>query len=325
MNDEHDKTFLGIDVAKSKLDCALRLPGGRRLDKSAPYSAEGLEALHEWLARKGGAGAHVCLEATNTYWEEAALFFAGRGHAVSVVNPAKIKAHAGACGSRGKTDKGDAALIADFCAKHDPPPWRPPCEAEQAVRALVLRIDALKTMRVQEENRLGTAREAVRAGIQAHIDWLEGEIDALAEEVRRRIDGDPGMKGRRELLDSIPGLGGRTVAALLAFGIDPAHFRDARQAAAFAGLSPRLHESGSSVKGRPRLSKVGHAFLRKALYMPAMVALYKTAWGGRFRERLATAGKPPKLVIGAMMRKLLQVAFGVLKSGKPFDPALHGA
>jgi transposase len=321
----NDTTSFGIDVAKSKLDCALQLPGGKRLDKSAPNSPEGLEALHGWLLRKGGAGAHVCLEAANTYWEDAAQFFAGRGFTVSVVNPAQIKAHAGACGSRGKTDRGDARLIADFCARHNPPAWRPPSEAEQAVRALVLRIDALQVMLTQEKNRLGTAREAVRGGIQAHIDWLEAQVEALAKQARQRIDDDPGMKGRRELLDSIPGLGERTAAVLLAFSIDPGHFHDARQAAAFAGLSPRLHESGSSVKGKPRLSKAGHAFLRKALYMPAMVALYKTAWGGRFRERLAAAGKPPKLVIGAMMRKLLQVAFGVLKSGKPFDPALHGA
>jgi transposase len=321
----NDTTSFGIDVAKSKLDCALQLPGGKRLDKSAPNSPEGFAALHDWLLRKGGAGAHVCLEAANTYWEAAAQFFAGRGFTVSVANPAQVKAHAAACGSRGKTDKGDARLIADFCAKHNPPPWRPPSEAGQAVRALVLRIDALQAMLTQEKNRLGTAREAVREDVQAHIDWLEKQVAALAEKARGQIDDDPGMKGRRELLDSIPGLGERTVAVLLAFTIDPGHFRDARQAAAFAGLNPRLHESGSSVKGKPRLSKAGHAFLRKALYMPAMVALYKTAWGKRFRERLAAAGKPPKLVIGAMMRKLLHVAFGVLKSGKPFDPALHGA
>ncbi|WP_227816739.1 transposase, partial [Nitrogeniibacter aestuarii] len=94
---------------------------------------------------------------------------------------------------------------------------------------------------------------------------------------------------------------------------------------AFAGLDPRQHESGSSVRGRTHLSKIGHVLVRKALYMPAMVAAYKTRWGGLFRLRLASAGKHPKLIIGAMMRKLLQVAFGVLKSGKPFDPALHGA
>ncbi|HVJ37708.1 MAG TPA: IS110 family transposase, partial [Stenotrophomonas sp.] len=73
------------------------------------------------------------------------------------------------------------------------------------------------------------------------------------------------------------------------------------------------------------MSKVGHANLRRAFYMPAMTALYKTRWGQIFRERLAAAGKAPKLIIGAMMRKLAQVAFGVVMSGKPFDPALHGA
>jgi transposase len=318
-------TYFGIDVGKSKLDCALLLPDGKCLDKSAPNSPEGFAALRDWLARKGGDGAHVCLEATNTYWEDAAQFFAERGFTVSAVNPAQVKAHAGARLARSKTDRADARLIADFCAKHNPPAWRPRSEAELAVRALVLRIDALQAMLTQEKNRLGTAREAVRDGIQAHIDWLEAQAEALAKQARQRIDDDPGMKGRRELLDSIPGLGERTIAVLLAYGADPDHFHDARQVAAFAGLSPRLHDSGTSVKAKPRLSKVGHAFLRKALYMPAMVALYKTAWGQRFRERLAAAGKPPKLIIGAMMRKLLHVAFGVLKSGKPFDPALHGA
>ena len=79
------------------------------------------------------------------------------------------------------------------------------------------------------------------------------------------------------------------------------------------------------MRGKPRLSKVGHAGLRKALYMPAMVTLHKTAWGRAFRDRLAAAGKVPMVIIGAMMRKLVQVAFGVLKSGQPFNPALHGA
>ena len=112
---------------------------------------------------------------------------------------------------------------------------------------------------------------------------------------------------------------------LLAFLAEPARFGNARQAVAFAGLDPRQHESGSSVRGKPRLSKVGHSFLRKALYMPAMVALYRTDWGKLFHERLAKNGKPPMLIIGAMMRKLVQVSYGVLKSGQAFQPELHGA
>jgi transposase len=118
-------------------------------------------------------------------------------------------------------------------------------------------------------------------------------------------------------------LGERTIAVLLAYGLGE-RFDSARQFVAFAGLSPRKHESGTSVRWRERMSKVGHASLRAALYMPAMVALYRTAWGKRFHARLSANGKPPKLIIGAMMRKLAQVAFGVIQSGRPFDPALHG-
>ncbi|MDR3300200.1 MAG: transposase [Candidatus Accumulibacter sp.] len=88
-------------------------------------------------------------------------------------------------------------------------------------------------------------------------------------------------------------------------------------------MAHRQHESGSSVHAKPRLSKIGHAFLRKALYMPAMTTLYKTPWGALFRQRLAAAGKPPMLIIGAIMRKLIHAAFGAIKSGVPFRPELH--
>ncbi len=96
-------------------------------------------------------------------------------------------------------------------------------------------------------------------------------------------------------------------------------FSNPRQAAAYAGLDPRQHESGSSVRRKPRISKMGHAFLRKNLYMPAMVAVSRTEWGKAFKARLAAKGKPPMVIICAMMRKLVHVAVGVLKSGKMFD------
>jgi len=188
-----------------------------------------------------------------------------------------------------------------------------------------LRLDALQNMRTQESNRLDVARDAVKPGIVSHIAWLDGEIKKLISMIRVHMNDDPDLKTKQTLLDSIPGLGERTIAVLLAYYADTQRFDNARKAVAFAGLDPRQHESGSSVKGKPRMSKVGHTFLRKALYMPAIVALYKTAWGKLFRERLAKSGKPPMIIIGAMMRKLVHVAFGVLKSGQTFNPALHGA
>lgn len=316
---------LGIDVAKAKLDCALRLPDGKYKHKVVPNTSPGLLALTEWLDKQGAADAHVCMEATSVYWEAAAEGLAHRGMRVSVVNPAQIKAFGASRLVRSKTDKIDAQLIAEFCRERSPEPWQAPSPGEQALRALVLRLEALQAMRTQESNRLEVAREVVKADIARHIDWLDDQIKALIEKIRSHIDRDPNMRDKQALLDSIPGVGERTIALLLAFCLHPGRFANARQAAAFAGLDPRQHESGSSVRGKPRLSRIGNAFLRKALYMPAMVTLYKTDWGRRFRERLAAAGKPPKLIIGAMMRKLVHVAFGVLKSGKPFNPALQNA
>jgi transposase len=285
---------------------------------------KGFAELAHWLHAQQAGQLHVCMEATGIYWESVAEHLGNAGHTVSVVNPFQIKSFANACLVRSKTDKIDARLIARFCAERRPEPWQAPSASEQTLKALVLRLDALQAMRVQELNRVEVARDAVRGGIVSHIEWLDGQIKALLREIGQHIDKDPDLKGKRDLLESIPGVGEHTIALLLAFCIHPGRFCNARQAVAFAGLDPRQHESGSSVLGKPRLSKIGHRVLRKALYMPAMVTLYKTQWGQGFRQRLASAGKAPMLIIGAMMRKLIHVAFGVLKSGRPFNAALHG-
>lgn len=319
---------LGMDVAKAKLDCALRMPDGKFKHKVIENNLKGFNLLRDWLrahTAQLAPAVHVCMEATGVYWEAVAEHLAAQDMLVSVINPAQIKAFGASRMVRTKTDKVDAKLIAAFCFERCPAPWLAPSPGEQTLRAMVLRLDALQSMRTQESNRLETARDAVRAGIENHIAWLDTEIKTLIALIRDHMNSDPDLQGKQELLDSIPGLGERTIAILLSFYANLARFDNARQATAFAGLDPRQHESGSSVKGKPRMSKVGHAFLRKALYMPAMVTLYKTAWGKRFRERLAAAGKPPKLIIGAMMRKLIHVVFGVLKSGVTFDTTLHGA
>lgn len=318
------QTFhLGIDVAKAKLDCALRRPDGKYKDKVVENSLKGFNTLTQWIEKQGAGLPHVCMEATGIYWEEVAEHLAAQGMIVSVINPAQIKAFGTSRLVRTKTDKVDAHLIADFCFERSPEPWQAPSPSEQMLRSMVLRMDSLQAMRTQEINRLEVARDAVKAGISNHIEWLENEIDLLSKMIHDHIDSDPTLKSKQVLLDSIPDVGERTIATLLAFYANHERFGNARQVVAYAGLDPRQHESGSSIKGKPRLSKIGHAFIRKALYMPAMVTLYKTDWGKRFRERLAAAGKAPKLIIGAMMRKLLHVAFGVLKSGQIFNPALH--
>lgn len=317
---------LGIDVAKAKLDCALRLPEGKIKHKVVANNPAGFADLLTFLSKNSATTIHVCMEATGIYWEAVAEFLSAQsGMTVSVINPVQIKAFATSRLVRTKTDKVDAGLIAMFCQERSPEFWQAPSETERALRALVLRLDSVQAMRTQELNRLQVAKPSVQEGIAKHIEWLDSEIERLAKAIQKVLGDDDDLDGKRRLLDSVPGLGERTIAILLAFFAQTSRFDNARQAAAFAGLDPRQHDSGSSVHAKPRMSKVGHAFLRKALYMPAMVTLYRTTWGKLFRARLAAAGKPPKLIIGAMMRKLIHVAFGVIRSGKPFDAAAHGA
>ena len=204
------------------------------------------------------------------------------------------------------------------------PLWEPPAPELAELRSLVTRRDALERMRTQEINRLHVSRAEVRQSVERHVAYLEREIKDIDAEIRQKTDGDANLKKQRELLDSIPGLGVKTIPALLSF-FSGKRFGSSRQAAAYAGLDPRQHESGSSVRRKPGISKMGHVFLRKTLCMPAMAAVTRTQWDKAFKARLAANGKSPMVIICAMMRKLVHVAVGVLKSGKMFDPALHGA
>lgn len=317
--------ILGIDVAKATLACALRLPSAKYKNKTFDNTPQGFIKLNSWLTEHGVDTLHGCMEATDIYWEAVAEFLADAGHTVSVVNPAQIKAFGQAQLVRTKTDKVDARLIAEFCASQKPEAWHAPSASVRDLRALVARREALIGMRTQESNRLEVARERVRENIQQHLEHLDQAIAEVEAAIRQRVDDDPSLKQQHALLESIPGLGRVTIPVILAFYGGTPRFKTSKQAVAFAGLDPRQHESGSSVRGKPRLSKVGHSALRKALYMPAMVATTRTAWGQAFKTRLAAAGKPPMLILGAMMRKLLHVAYGVLKSAQPFNPALHGA
>lgn len=279
---------LGIDVAKAKLDVALRLPTGQIRSTIIANTDAGFAELQAWLARHDGIGAHVCMEATGTYWEAVAETLADAGYPVSVVNPSRVKAYGAARQVRTKTDAVDARLIADFSASQRPPLWTPP-PARREPRARVARREALVAMRTQEQNRFPVAHPSVRPSIEALIAHLDSVIAEVEAAIRQRIDDDPDLKIQRRPLASVPGLGDKTIPVLLSFYGGPGRFDHARQAAAFSGLDPRQHESGSSVSGKPRLSKVGHARLRKALYMPAVVALHKTTWGRAFRDRLAAA------------------------------------
>lgn len=320
---------LGIDVAKAKLDVALQLADGKVRNKVVDNHHEGFITLTDWIAKHHRPASHeklhVCMEATGVYWEAVAEYLADQGHTVSVVNPAQIKAFGQSQLIRTKTDKVDARLIAAFCATHRPLAWVAPTANVRELRALIARRDALTAMVTQEKNRLSVARHSVRADIEGHLTYLGKAMAEIDAAIGQKIDNDPDLKQQYALLDSVPGLGERTIPLLLSHYGGRDRFDCARQAVAFAGLDPRQHESGSSVRGKTRLSKIGHANIRRALYMPAMVVMTKTKWGKVFAKRLADNHKPPMVIIGALMRKIVMIAYSILKSNKPFNPALHGA
>ena len=317
---------LGIDISKRKFDACLIRESGKLRHRSFPNSADGFSQLSAWLTKYKAEQVHACLEATGAYGESLAAYLHEAGHIVSVVNPAQITAYAQSRLARTKTDKADATLIAQFCAERQPPAWRPlPAEVRE-LQALARRLDSLLEMRGMEANRLEVAATAaVSESLAGHLAYLDEEIARTEALIRSSIDSHPGLKGQRDLLLSIPGIGETTAAKLLAEIMDVKLYASARQLAAFAGLTPRLHESGSSVRRKPRLSKTGAPRLRKALYFPAVSAIRYNPYVKELSERLRARGKCPMQVIGAAMRKLLHLAYGVLKSGKPFDPKLKTA
>jgi transposase len=194
------------------------------------------------------------------------------------------------------------------------------------LQALARRLDSLLEMRQMEANRLEVAATAaVTESLAGHLAYLDEEVARTEELIRSHIDSHPGLRGQRDLLLSIPGIGETTAAKLLAEIMDVKLYASARQLAAFAGLAPRLHESGSSVRRKTRLSKAGAPRLRKALYFPAIAAIRYNPHVRAMSERLKERGKCPMQIIGAAMRKLVHLAYGVLKSGKPFDPEMKTA
>jgi transposase len=312
-------SVLGIDIAKQKFDAAL-LINGKAKHKTCKNSAEGYEILMIWLEKQGIQKVHACLEATGNYGEDLAIYLYEAGHIVSIVNPARIKGFGQSELIRTKTDKLDAALIARFCLAMKPVPWSPPSPEIRSLRALVRRVDSLIDMRSQEKNRISTAHESVILLIKEHIAYLDQEIEKIRQQIAGLIEQDPNLKRRKELLDSIPAIGKATIPHILAELDDLEKFNHVRQMVAFIGLAPKETLSGSSIKGKPRLCKIGHARLRKALYMPALVSIQCNPVMIAFYNRLKDKGKNGKVIVCAIMRKLVHIIFGVLKSGKKYDP-----
>lgn len=309
---------LGLDVGKRSISACL-LREGRKRDKTFSNDATGHACVVAWLTQHGADRVHACLEATGGYSEALATALFDAGHQVSIVNPSRIKAFAKTELVRTKTDKVDAALIARFCELHRPPAWAPPPENIRQIQALSRRLDALVDMRTQEQGRLEAPGNVpdVKASIRESIKWLDTKISKLEQQLEDLIKKDPDLRNKRELLLSIKGIGERTADRILGEMPRLEEFRNAKAVAAYVGLSPREWQSGT-LRGRTRISKIGNSRLRRALYWPAVVAMQKNVSIRRFAQRLLASGKPGMLVITAAMRKLICLAYAVVRSGRPY-------
>lgn len=317
--------YLGIDVSKDKLDCALLDVAKDKIKaKAVKNDVHGFKELQTWLKKQKAEVPHVVMEPTGVYHEPAAFYLADAGLTVSFVNPAQMRNFAQGIGVKTKTDKKDSEVLARFGNTQKPEAWIPPPASARTLKALLARRDAVADDLQREKNRQEklVATETpplVLQSIEASIAFLKEELKRLQKSIDDLIDKDPDLRGKKDLLETIPGVGKRVsdhITALLA----ARNFERAEQLAAYLGLVPVQWESGSSVRGRPRMSKAGPAHLRKLLYMPALVAIRKNAHVQALYQRLIANGKSKMAAIGAAMRKLAHLCFGVVKTGRAYEP-----
>jgi transposase len=317
--------FAGIDVSKATLDACLLGPDDRTRSKRFPNDRAGFAALREWAERHAAGGTiHYCLEATGPYSEGLASDLHAAGSLVSVANPARVKAHAESCGQANKTDPADARAIATFARERKPRLRVPPSPAVRQVQTLVRRRDELRRMAAADKARLDAPdlTPAARTSLTRTIRFLSREADRVQAEAEALITADPALAADLALLESVKGIGRTTATTVLAEMPPVDLLPSAESAAAYAGLAPREFISGKTVRKYTRLSKAGNARLRTALYLPTLTAIRFNPVLKAFYARLLAAGKPKMRAVGACMRKLVMICYGVLKNRTPFDPAL---
>lgn len=322
------KHYIGIDVSKAKLDVLwLRDHVNKKVKTRAfPNKTGHFHALIEWIkknTKSAGCDVHVVLEATSIYHEAVALFLFKEGFNVSVVNPARPKEFAKSLGIVHKTDKSDSYVLASYGRTIKPSLWQPEPDEIRALKAILARLQALEEDLIRETNRLekagfSQASEFVIESLEAMIKNLRFEKKRLEAEVNDHIDKHPHLKRDRQLLESIPGIG-EVLSRLMLSVIHSRSFTTGDQVAAYLGVIPVLQESGV-FKGRSRMSKRGPAKIRAKLYMAAIVASQYNPDIICQKKRLLKSGKTKMQALGAAMRKLVKICFGVLKHQGEYQP-----
>jgi transposase len=319
------RDYSGIEISAEELLVALRRGEQTLPVKSFPNTPEGHLAVARYLVRKGYV-VRVCLESTGVYGLDLALFLEKQaGIEVMVANPRAARNFAQALMQRSKTDPLDALSLMEFAARMPFQAWQPPSKAVLHLCAMARRMASVTEMAAAEKNRLhaaGAAQalpEAVRQDLKRSIAFHQRALERLIRQVRKLIAADALLEERFKQLDSIPGVGTASAIALLAELSTLSADLDVRQWVASAGLDPRQHSSGSSVQKKPRISKAGNRHLRRALFMPALVAVRFDPHLRAYYQHLLDRGKLKMQALVAVMRKLLHAIFGMFKHRQCYD------
>lgn len=322
----------GIDVSKQKLDITLLVDNQRlkRRSKKLPNTPAGHQALLEWGRQHTGVEPehwHIALEATGPYHEALAWALHQAGAVVSVLNPRQVKGYAASLNLKAKNDRLDALVLARFVVERQPPAWQPDPPEVRQLQALLRRLQALEDDRQREQNRrekaqISRASEEVLASLERSLGFLEAERQQLIKTLDDHIDRHPELKDSRQHLESIPGIGEVLSRWMLALLHKSQSFESAPQLASYLGLTPTEHQSGSSVHPRPHLSKCGPPKVRAKLYMAALSAVSCNPDVKALYERLLAKGKCKMLALGAAMRKLVHICFGVVKNHCDYQPQI---
>jgi transposase len=313
---------LGIDISKGNFHCCL-LVGTKRAQASFPNTRPGFRKVITWAKRQGGKDVAVCMEATGSYWRGLATALHTAQITVSVVNPSRTAFFARSQLRRTKTDRVDAHMLAEFCQTQKPHVWTPePPE--------ILELRGLRTYRrhlVQERTKLKQLVSQVRVNKvlkAAHVAQLratENTLETIDREISELVKRHSSLDEAVARVSSIKGIGPVAATAIVAL-LPVQRLPNGRAAGAYAGATPRERQSGTSVHGKPRICKTGNSELRADLYMAAIAARRFNPVFKAFGDRLEAKGKPPKVIFLAILRKLVVLAYTLLKNKTTFDPAV---
>lgn len=311
---------VGVDVAKDKFDVAL-FSNKKHQHKCFANNEKGNREFLKWL-NTHTESPWVCMEATGHYSELIADFLFQHNIRVSIVNPLQIKNFARMKLSRNKNDIIDAQIIREYCEKMQPHIFTSRSDEQKELKDLTKLLDTLKEQLVKLKNQLeSTLGKLTKKAIQKLIKQLEKEIKLVEAQLKGLVEKNEILEEKMSLITSIKGVGKLTAYKILAQVSDIKNFCNAKQFAAYIGISPKQHQSGKFI-GRTTISRIGDGRLRKALYMAALVAIRHNQALQPFVKRLKEKNKAPKAIICAIMRKLAHLVFGVLKSGQPFNEKL---